>query len=203
MNVTGRRHGFLTGRIDGNSEFRNCYVKGGSTSGGTQQCGGLIGQNNLKTATITNCGISAAISGNRAMGAILAYAKGPDGFTDIENCLVWTESIQCEPETSNSYSSGVVVGCSDQNTVTFKNCLYRSDIVFKERNEVMGVLHDSDDIEYAKLPASTTDPMTYPNAFAWHGRSAEPGTTASQAAKMLGWDEAIWDLNGDEPVLKM
>ena len=200
--LAGRRQGFLTGCAYGNSEFKNCYVKGGSASGGTQQCGGLIGQNNLMTVTVTNCGISATIAGDRAMGAIMAYAKGPDGFTKIENCVVWSPSVKCVPNTSNSYSSGVVVGCSDQNTVTFKNCLYRSDIEFVERCEAMGVLHNSNNIENAKLPTTTTDANTYKNAFAWHGVAAEAGKTASQAAKALGWDETIWDLSGDEPKLK-
>ena len=36
----------------------------------------------------------------------------------------------------------------------------------------------------------------------WHGKAAAAGTTASQAAKALGWDETIWDLSGDEPKLK-
>lgn len=198
----GRRQGFLTGRVEAESEFKNCYVKGGSASGGTQQCGGLIGQNNLKTATITNCGISATISGNRAMGGIMAYAKGAAGFTKIEKCIVWSESIKCVPDPGNSYSSGVVVGCSDQATVTFKNCYYRSDIVFEERSTGMGVLHDSADIENATLPTTTSDATTYKNAFAWHGKAAAPGKTASQAAKDLGWDETIWDLNGAEPMLK-
>ena len=200
--LNGRRQGFLTGRVEADSEFKNCYVKGGSASGGTQQCGGLIGQNNLKTATITNCGISATIGGNRAMGAIMAYAKGPDGFTNIQNCIVWSPSVKCVPDPGNSYSSGVVVGCSDQNTVTFKNCLYRADIVFEERSTGMGVLHDSADIENAKLPTTTSDATTYANAFAWHGKAAAAGVTASQAAKQLKWDETIWDLNGAEPMLK-
>lgn len=200
--LAGRRQGFLCGRVEADSEFKNCYVKGGSASGGTQQCGGLIGQNNLKTAIITNCGISATISGNRAMGAIMAYAKGADGFTKIENCLVWSESIKAVPDPGNSYSSGVVVGCSDQNTVTFKNCYYRSDIVFEERSAGMGVLHDSADIENAKLGSTAIDGTTYVNAFAWHGKAAAAGKTASQAAKDLKWDETIWDLNGAEPILK-
>lgn len=204
--LSGRRQGYLTGRIDGatdNTVIKNCYVKGGIASGGTQQVGGLIGQNNLSTATITNCGISATISGDRAMGAIMAYAKGPTGFTDIENCIVWSESIKCNPASGSVYSSGVVVGSSDQDNVTFKNCLYRSDIVFEERNAELGVLHNSVDIENAKLPTTTTaDPSVYKNAFAWHGKAAAAGTTASQAAKSLGWPEDVWDLTGAEPRLK-
>ena len=150
--LSGRRQGFLTGCAYGNTDFKDCYVKNGSASGGTQQCGGLIGQNNLMTVTVTNCGISATIAGDRAMGAIMAYAKGPEGFTKIENCIVWSPSVKCVPNTSNSYSSGVVVGCSDQNTVTFKNCLYRSDIEFVERCEAMGVLHNSDNIPPDNIP---------------------------------------------------
>ena len=201
MTVTGRRQGFLAGRVEGNSEFKNCYVKGGKASGGTQQCGGLIGQNNLKTANVTYCGISAEIEANRNIGAIMAYAKGPDGFTRIENCIVWTPSIVAATQTGDLYSSGVVVGCSEENTVTYKNNYHRADMVFTDYIEAIGTLTDSPDIENAKLGSTSAD-AAYTHAFAYHGKAAAAGKTASQVAQDLKWDPTVWDLSGAEPVLK-
>lgn len=202
MNVTGRRHGFLTGRVEGNSEFKNCYVKGGKTSGGTQQCGGLIGQNNIKTAIITNCGISAEIEGNRAIGGILAYAKGPDGTTTIENCLVWTPSIVCAQNSGDLYSSGVVVGCSEQNNVTYKNNFRRADMTFADYCAEIGALVDCFDIEGSKYPSMSLVDGQFNHSFGYHGKAAPADKTPSQMAKELGWDETIWDLSGTEPALK-
>lgn len=200
--TTGRRSGFLTGIVNGDSEYRNCYAKGGSTSGGVQQVGGLIGQNSAKRLTMTNCGVSADISGNRAMGGILAFAQGPEGFTAIENCLVWSKSIKCVQASSDTYSSGAIVGYVTQNTVTLKNCYRRSDFEFEDTAPGMGELHDSENIENASLPSTALDPGSHRYCAAWHGKAAASGKTAAQAAKDLGWDETIWDLSGAEPVLK-
>ena len=200
--LNGRRQGFVTGRSEDYTEFKNCYAKGGKCSGGTQQCGGLIGQINAKDAKVTNCGISADISGNRAMGGIIAYVKGPAGSTTVENCIAWSSSIQAISDPGNSYSSGAIIGCSDQGVVTFRNCYYRPDMNFKDRSEAMGVLHDTPDVIDGPAPTTTTNATTYKNAFAWHGKAAAAGKTASQVAKDLKWDETIWDLSGAEPRLK-
>ena len=44
--------------------------------------------------------------------------------------------------------------------------------------------------------------MLATNTWPWHGKAADAGKTASDVAKDLGWDETIWDLSGEEPVLK-
>lgn len=200
-----RRHGFFAGRIEGGTaEFKNCYVKGGKVIKGTQQVGGLVGQNNDATLIVSNCGFSAEFEGtNRNMGAILAYAKtdsalGGDGTTTITNCLVWTPNMTCATNTGDLYSSGVVVGCSEQAAVTYKNCLRRSDLVFKEYMEGMNDLVDNADVENTAVVSGSVGTHNFP----YHGKAAAAGVTASQAAKQLGWDEAIWDLNGAEPMLK-
>ena len=202
MTVSGRRNGFLAGRVEGYATFTNCYVKGGKTSGGTQQCGGLIGQNNLQTAVITNCGISAVIEGNRNMGGIMAFAKGPEGSTYIENCLVWTPSIVCAQNTGSLYSSGVVVGCSNHNSVTYKNNYRRADIVFADYCPEIGTLVDCPDIEGLKYPLMSLVSGQFDYASGYHGKAAPAGKTPSQMAKELGWDETIWDFNAEEPTLK-
>ena len=202
----GRRQGYLTGRSEDFSEFKNCYVKGGTVTGSAQQCGGLIGQVNVKDAKITNCGISAQIVGSssaktRNIGGIVAYVKGPEGSTTIENCIVWSPVMKCFENTGDLYSSGAVVGCSEQNVVFYKSCYYRPDMEFADYIPAIGVLQDTPEISGAKAPALSSDP-TFTHAFGWHGKAAAAGKTASQVAKDLKWDETIWDLNGAEPMLK-
>jgi hypothetical protein len=135
------------------------------------------------------------------MAGIIAYAKGPDGSTHVENCLVWTPSFVAVAQEGDFYSSGVVVGCSEENNVTYTNCLRRADMVFADYCPGIGVLSDSADIEGAKLASSSAEAAYY-HAFAWHGKAAAAGVTASQAAKQLNWDETIWDLSAEEPSLK-
>ena len=36
----------------------------------------------------------------------------------------------------------------------------------------------------------------------YHGKAAEAGATISSVAASIGWDENVWDLSGDMPVLK-
>ena len=36
----------------------------------------------------------------------------------------------------------------------------------------------------------------------YHGKAAAAGSTISSLAKTIGWDEAVWDLSGDKPMLK-
>lgn len=200
-----RRHGFLAGRIEGASaEFKNCYVKGGKVIKGTQQVGGLIGQNNLVTAKVTYCGYSAEFEGtNRNMAAIMAYAKsdavpGAAGTTTIENCIVWTPSIVCATNTGDLYSSGVFVGASEQNNVYYKNNYRRADLVFADYMEGMNDLRDVADVAGSPVPAGPVGTHNFP----YHGKAAAAGKTASQVAKELGWDQTVWDLNGAEPMPK-
>ena len=202
--LTGRRGGLITGRMEDYSEIINCYARGGKCYDGTQQCGGLVGQVNVKDAKIANCGISSEISANRAMGAIVSYVKGPDGHTTVENCIVWTPKMVAVTEGNagkDQYSSGAVVGCSEQNTVTYKNNYRRADFIFSDQDPAFGPAIDQPNIEMAKLPTTASNSF-FTHAFGYHGVAADAGKTASQVAKDLGWDETIWDLSGDEPVLK-
>ena len=56
---TGRRVGSLVGNLR-EGTLTGCYVNGGSVSGTGWYVGGLVGQN---TGTITNCTLSASVSG--------------------------------------------------------------------------------------------------------------------------------------------
>jgi hypothetical protein len=52
---------------------------------------------------------------------------------------------------------------------------------------------------------TTLDPdckNPYKYFYPYHGKAAAAGATVSSVAKQLKWDETVWDLSGDLPVLK-
>lgn len=208
VTLTGRRHAAFIGRIVADTELKNCYMKGGKIIGGTQQVGGLVGENLQTNLKMTYCGISAELTGNRAIGPILSYSNGtpatgttePLGTSVIENCIVWTPSI-LSSATQAQYSSGAVVGCAYLHPVTYKNNLRRADFEFVDFKDApdQNPLRDMADILGTACPGG---PVSNDYNYAYHGKAAAAGMTAAQAAKSLGWSEDIWDLNGAEPMPK-
>ena len=206
LRPNGRRVGLLVGKIingDVVSEIKNCYVKGGSITG-QQQVGGIVGEVEKTSSKISFCGCSAEMIGDRAQASIVGYYNGTAGKENtLENCIAWSPKIVAAgqaPGTSDKYSSGAVVGCAlaAQGPFTFKNCYYRPDMEFVDYSEI-NTLSSMGNIENGALsPDSANHQYNYP----WHGTAAAAGKTASAVAKDLGWDEAIWDLSGDEPKLK-
>ena len=50
--------------------------------------------------------------------------------------------------------------------------------------------------------ADTGCPYSYQHAYPYHGKVAPASATVSSLAKQLKWDEKVWDLSGNLPVLK-
>ena len=42
----------------------------------------------------------------------------------------------------------------------------------------------------------------YKYAYPYHGKAAAAGATVSSVAKQLKWNQNVWDLSGEYPVLK-
>lgn len=42
----------------------------------------------------------------------------------------------------------------------------------------------------------------YKYAYPYHGKAAAAGSTVSSVAKQLKWNQNVWDLSGEYPVLK-
>lgn len=187
-------------KIESGTVIRNCYVKGGSVHG-NQQVGGIIGMFE-HGSTIENCGVSGDVTGQFGIGGILGRAHGAGKHKIVINSFVWSDKVWCDALTAGDnthYSSGTIVGTAIANAgpFTFKNCVYRAGIKFQDYTDI-NVLGESGDIENGATSAdSANSPYNYP----WYGK-ASTAKTASEAAKALGWDEAIWDLSGDEPKLK-
>ena len=201
--VKGARYsGLLIGALGtkGVATVKNCWVKGGSIYG-SQQVGAIMGVAE-NDCTIEFCGTSADVTGQFGIGGILGRGDKAGKHKIVKNCIVWSDKIWCDavtPGDLSHYSSGIVVGTArvGEAPYTFMNCVYRSGIKFQDYTD-KNPLVDSPNVENgAVAQAAAGGDHNYP----WNG-VASTAKTASEAAKALGWDEAIWDLSGAEPKLK-
>lgn len=201
--VKGARYsGLLIGALGtkGTATVRNCWVKGGSVYG-SQQVGAIMGVAE-NDCTIEFCGTSADVTGQFGIGGILGRGDKAGKHKVVKNCVVWSDKIWCDTVTPGDlghYSSGVVVGTAraGEAPYTFMDCVYRSGIKFQDYTD-LNPLYDCANVENGTVAqAAGGGSHNYP----WNG-VVSTAKTASEAAKALGWDEAIWDLSGDEPKLK-
>ena len=59
---------------------------------------------------------------------------------------------------------------------------------------------------YGDAPVQLSETEGDTEDFKWfspyHGKAAPAGATISSLARTIGWDESVWDLSGDKPMLK-
>lgn len=176
--------------------IKNCWVKGGEIVG-NQQVAGIFGRS-IKSVTIENCGVSARLEANDAACAgILGQGSSGELQDKITGCVVWCPEILVTSDANSSkYSSATILGAAVHANYVLNNNVYNPALVFAD-----GRYPDN------KLPITSKDVNGTEveghngNYGPWFGKPAT-ATTASAAAKALGWDESIWDLSGDEPKLK-
>ena len=174
--------------------IRNCWIKGGEVDG-NQQVAAICGRS-INGVVIENCGASSKINGNDAAVAGVLGQASSKVLDKVTGCVVWCSEIKANSAAqSGKYASGIVVGSANvSGPKTFSNCLYNPDVDFVDGRYPDNTKKDMDNVD--------TDSFTGAVTAYWHGKAAAKGTTASAAAKSLGWDETIWDLSGTEPVLK-
>ena len=158
-----------------------------------QQCGGIVGTT-LTGITVKNCFASGDIesktSGNA--GIIGRVAKS----STISGCIAWNEKLVCGRTDNDVYAPGAIAGCVQANG-TYEMCWRRSDMTFTDKFMVPS---DQEDINGGVPPVSSY--LSTNTQSAYHGKAAAADATISSVAKTIGWDENIWDLSGDVPVLK-
>lgn len=178
--------------------IKNCYVKGGEIVG-NQQVAGIFGRS-INGVTIENCGVSARLEANDAAAAgILGQGSSGDKQDKITGCVVWCPEIlvTSTPDASLvKYSSATIVGAATGKNYVLNNCVYNPALSFTDgRYPDTKLPQTSADVNGTEVAGHNS------NYGPWFGKPAT-ATTASAAAKALGWDESIWDLSGDEPKLK-
>lgn len=205
-------------------KIHDCIVKGSVTGyinesgGGTQRVGGIMGMLYKENSSVINCIALNTLKGCRSIGGIVGHAnmdkwdeRHPNNT--VQGCIAWNPEIISTQIAEDGASNGAIIGfTSEYNNLV--NCVRRPDMKYtypapgfaegennpdgryntffdqnnsSETSPLQGVIHDNG----AKLYRSP-----------YNGLAAPAGTTASQVAKTLGWDETVWDLSGDTPTLK-
>ena len=189
----------------GASTVRNCWTAGRLT--GSQRLGGICGGLIKNETAIYNCFSMMEITGSFCLGGIAGHTnldKGDQAATRtpnnvIQNCIAWNDFIRCKTQTSGDkshYSSGAIVGFTATHNY-LAGGLRRSDLDFYEYSDLFGLYDQEDASPSTPLVVSTVSGANY--NFPYHGKAFIG--TLSQAARSLGWDETVWDLSGDYPVL--
>ena len=195
------------------STVSNCWSAGDIS--GNRMVGGIAGNaaNNavLSDVVIRNCYSTARVHAQFKYGGIVGdAAQGQKNVDDqkvrnrIEKCIAWNEAIYSDVEdTGVHYSAGAIVGFSSLRNYLI-DCVRRADLNFSDcPGNASNVLVDQENAspDSPLKEVVQSDGSTNYN-FPYHGKAAAEGATASQVAKLLGWDESIWDLSGDLPFFK-
>ena len=206
----------------------NCWFSGQINATGSS-VGGIVGDA-PKNSTVTDCWTDVDITGSFGLGGIAgkmcARLDSKTQYLDIDaastmtGCIYWGSDIKTTTEggekCTNYWSSGAVVGCSCF-TNTF-NDNYRNPAMTLEvyKYAPLNVLFDHADTDpthplvepyrYGDTPVVLSEEDGDTENFKWfapyHGKAAAAGSTVSSLAKTIGWDESVWDLSGDYPMLK-
>ena len=189
----------------------NCWSDGSIS--GASYCGGIV--SDLCTGSrVSNCYSLMTLEGVYNLGGIAARtsnAANPNSTgtfsTDwdikVSGCIAWNPSItstKAATETPAShYSSGAVVGFTNY-VCELKQCYRRPDINFNMYSiEAYNTLTDTPD---TSVDAPLVKPGEETFLCPYNGKAAGATDTVSSLARTLSWDEGIWDLSGDYPVLK-
>ncbi len=212
--------------------IENSWYSGKITATGAnvQSVGGIVGDAPKKT-TITNCWSDAEINAGFALGGICGRLFGRQGSSistdvDVESamtgCIYWGPSITTNTEggekCSNHYSSGAMIGFSSRPN-TLKDNYRNPDMTLNVfRYALLNTLYDHADsnpstplvqpysllpeAEWIRFSEEEKDYEDFKYYSPYNGKAAPAGSTISSLAKTIGWDETVWDLSGDKPMLK-
>ena len=193
---TGQRNGGLLGSVLAAITLKNCYSTGNLIQVG-QQAAGLVGFMQGKLI-INNCYATGNISSDTAGAAGLVGTINNGEGSEITGSIAWNKEIVCKRGALDKWAPGGIIGAANK-AGKFAKCYRRADMVLTDLEGGM-VLVDQDDIDGATPPAPAYS--TSNTQFAYHGKAAAANATVSSVAKSIGWDETVWDLSGDVPVLK-
>lgn len=229
-NTNGRRAGGLVGYHNCTHEGAFLRIEDSWSAGtifGTQNIGGIIGQtqydngknaNSVAASLIKNCYSTMTVTSLRNAGGIASCCSygGSYATTELDiakdivmNCIAWNEKIEAQETSKGNYSSGAIVGYCNIYQY-FIDCFRKPDLDFSCPIAELGIevtLLDQDNASpelslFAGTKADETCPYVYDHAYPYHGKAAATGVTVSTLAKALGWNESVWDLSDELPVLK-
>ena len=207
------------------AKISNCITSGqviedGTISAGHQRFGGIAGGINGQHQIIEYCISTCEVISGTGTGGIVGMAHydlssasaclGHDNT--VKCCIAWNPTVYARKIKTNNYSPGAVIGYASVDG-NYIDCIRRPDMVFVQNTE-MAVTDPSYPINYLvpvdQPNSNASAPLTIgidcdhssTHISPYHGKAAAEGETASQVAKRIGWNEAIWDLSGNVPALK-
>lgn len=199
----------IAGRLTGATTIRNCWTEGNITDV-NHSVGGIVG-NASTNSTIENCFSTMEIRAGHGIGGIVGRADNYSNDASesglnirISGCIAWNASISSKKmedggiNVEKNHSGGAVVGRTDIYNIN-ENCYRRADMTLSCHGNERDELYDQENSD-----ANTPLVLKYSGKYyvPYHGKAAAPDATISSVARQLGWDELIWDLSGDTPVLK-
>ena len=226
---TGRRMGGLVGyhncqEIDNYLRIEDSWSAGSIT--GQQNIGGIIGQTqynngtngyNTTASVIRHCYSTMAVTANQNAGGIAGGCSygGTYATTELSinkdmviGNIAWNDKVESKTTTTGNYSSGAVVGFCNIYQY-FVDCYRKPNFSLicpvTDSNPITVLDQDNSSPMFTLYVGTLADPncpYAYQHAYPYHGMEAPAGATVSSLAKNLKWDETIWDLTGDLPVLK-
>ncbi len=207
----------------------DCWTTG--TIVGGQRVGGIGGGTDGKDLDeaegiqILDCYSTATVRGSFALGGIGGFFNmaNTNAGTPLENapgnhierCIAWNGEITANwnqnDETGkiisgdvSHYSDGAIIGYTA--VKNYLSACYRSpQMVYNQ-----SIFFDYTDVFslYDQPDASPAAPLMIPNVegaehnYPYHGKTAPEGSSLSDVALMLGWNESVWDLSGSTPVIR-
>jgi hypothetical protein len=122
--------------------------------------------------------------------------------------IAWNDKIECKSTTTGNYSSGAVVGYCNIYQY-FVDCYrkpnYPLSCPVTDSQPIVVLDQDNTSPTFTLFTGTVADPKcpyAYQHAYPYHGKEVAAGSIVSSVAKQLKWDETVWDLSGDFPVLK-
>lgn len=178
--------------------------------------GASVIRNCYSTMSVNAKWSAGGISGSCSYGKAYAVEDIPVTKDVVAGCIAWNDEIKATNTSTTNYSSGAVVAFCNIYQYFVDN--YRKpgmtfDVPVDQKDED-GNLQAADafriepyDQANSGDPIALTlvgnmSPVPYMYSYPYHGKVAPDGSTVSSLAKILGWDENVWDLSGELPVLK-
>lgn len=185
----------------------DCYTHNCTISASHRRAAGILGESAVSTGvTVSRCYSTSSISAQYTVAGIFAFDKS-DSKNTVEKCIAWNKSLkQTQPaSTVPTYYSGVIIGNTSL-TNTLTACYRKSDLTLNvpTADAAYQPVDQNDCNADNPLTGGVYDEANnygWSNLYPYHGKATDL-ETVSAVAKMLQWDETVWNLDGDLPTLR-
>ena len=200
----------------------------GGILGQTQYDNGKNGYS-VRASLVRHCYSTMTVVANQNAGGIVGGCSYGGSYADLElditkdmiiGNIAWNDKVESLKATTGNYSSSPVVGYANIYQYFIDN--YRKadmtfiapidqlgedgkTVVTQDAFSIVPVDQDNTSPKLTLFVGTTLDPNCknpYKYFYPYHGKAAAAGATVSSVAKQLKWDETVWDLSSDLPVLK-